>query len=331
VGHTRRVSDEYIYATEYAQRLGIPDGIGEIPDWLPGLTPQFLQYAEELDATRDASGYGPASVAYAVEEEQWGRRPAAILWALLRHLLGQPGSAPIFAPAVVDGLRWAKDDALWIAAMAPVSPETQHLILSALEAVPAVDLVVAADSLARLRSALTTPELLERLDALDKSAATAPRPEDALDPRFVERIAFVFEHPIRELLTDCAVTRPDRPSWYWRDRMKRLAFGRHDDIREILAAIPAHLDAHGALREGQDVLRGLIFVAEAVGGAWVTPTLADVVRAAGATPVRSRVLANAAVTALYYRSDAKGTMRRLHDEMTDKTLRKRISDHEQYM
>lgn len=322
----------YVPATEYAHRLGIDFGSDAIPDWLPGLSPAFLAIVDEFDATRDASGYGPASVAFAMELEPWNRRTSVVAWALLRDLLGQPGTAAMFTPEMTGELRWAKGDALWIAGATPATPETVHLILSALESLPTADLPLAAEEVARVRKVVTDGDLLARLDQLDEAIAGAFRPEDVLDPLFAERIGHILDRPIRELLQYCALKRAGRPAWPWRDWTNRLIDGRYDDVHEILAAIPAHLEEHGRFSRGEDLLRGLIFVADHSGEGWVIPVLADIAVAGGTTtPVRSRKLANAAVDALYYHKKARTVVQNLQGQVTDKVLSKRIADVLEFM
>jgi len=321
----------FIPAAEYAHLIGIADP-ADVPAWLPALKPGFLALAGELDATRVDGRYTDASVAFAMGLEHWDGRPDVVLWVLLRALLGQPGGGPLFKPEVVDCLRWSTPDALWIVGMTPARKATAHLILAALDCVHGDELPLAAGDIARLREVVTDPGVIERLDKLDARIAAAPRIEDVLDPRFIQRISGTLSGPIREMLFRCEVKRPARPTWWWRERMKSLAHKRQMPVREILTAIPAHLEEHGGFTQGEDTLRGLIFVAEAFGKGWINPVLADVILAAGGTiPPRSQKLANAAVEALYYRPKARNLLNDLGKRIPNKTLKARIVKTVEYM
>lgn len=321
----------HIPAADYAHLLGITDP-ADVPSWLPELSPELLALVQEFDATRVDGRYTDASVAFAMELEHWDGRPHVVLWVLLRALLGQPGGGHLFKPEVVEALRWSTPDALWIVRMTPVGRPTSHLILAALDCIDADDLPLTANTVARLREIVTDPVQLARLDTLDARIAAAPCIEDLLDPRFVERIADTLSGGIREMLFRCARKHPDRPGWWWGHRMKGLAHNRSRAVREILAAIPPHLEEHGGFTQGQDTLRGLVFVAEAFEKGWIIPLLADVILAAGGTsPARSQVLANASVEALYYRPKAVGVLRDLEGRVPGKALKKRIAKTVEYM
>lgn len=320
----------YIPAADYAARLGLTGP--EVPAWLPEVSPDFLELADAFDATREDGRYGAASLAFAMELTPWNRRGLVILWALLRALLGQPGGAALFARETVEDVRWSGADALWVASMAPARKATSHLILAALTCLSPDDLPLAAPHVARLREVVTDPAVIERLDELDARIAAAPQPEEILDPLFVERIAATLNLPIRELLFRCALKRPARPGWGWRDWMKGLVNGHQFAVQDILTAIPPHLEEHGGFSRGEDTLRGLIFVAEAFDKGWIIPVFGDIILAAGGTaPARSPKLANAAVEALYYRDKARGTLEDLRDRVPGKALRKRIDVTLKYM
>ena len=324
-------ADALIGPKEYAHLLDLsPDA--ELPDWLPHLPPEFLAIAADLDATRRDGRYTPASVEYALTLDEWHSRPIAISWAVMRALLRQPGSADMFRAVVVEGCRWGKFDALWLIERIPAGRPTAHLLTRLLECVPAIDLAPVADTITRLRAAVTDEGLRERLDGLATAAEQAPRPEDVLDPAFLRRIAPALKGPLRELLFRCEVSKPERPSSYWWQRMEYLAAGQWDDVRRILEEVPGHLAEQGRFGLGEDVVRGLIFFAEYTREGWVVPVLFDIALAAGGyAPAPSRVLANAAVAAMYYRPEARGWLETLREVVPGKALRDRIDECLEYM
>ncbi|GIG70804.1 hypothetical protein [Phytomonospora endophytica] len=325
------MSSPFLPASAYAERLGFADA-DELPDWLPEISPDFLVLADRFDATREDGRYGERSLAFAMDLEPWNGRSVVVLWALLRALLGQPGGSALFRRETLDGVRWSDADALWIASMTPAKKATSHLILAAVESMQADELPLAAPHVARLREVVTDAGLIERLDTIDARIAEAPRPEDLLDPLFAERVAATLNRPIRELIFRCALNRPERPSWWWRDSMKRLTNGHEYAVQDILKAIPAHLAEHGRFSRGEDTLRGLIFVADAFEKGWIIPVFRDIILAAGGTrPPRSQKLANAAVEALYYHDKSRSTLEDLRKRVPGKALQNRIDTVLEYM
>ncbi|GLZ81261.1 hypothetical protein Afil01_60680 [Actinorhabdospora filicis] len=316
-------------------------GAAKAPGWFPGLQPGFVRLGEKLDATRDESGYGPASVAHALAREPWDGRQQMVLWALLRALLRQPGSLPMFAPEIVEGCSWGRVDAMWVIQYTPAQPETVHLILAAVESVPPEDRPVLAATVAGLRELTGDPGVHARLDAIEKDIAGRPRPDDVLDPRLLDRIPEMRHLPIMELLSRCAVTKPERLPYWRRDNLRRAADGLHDAIRLLLMAVPGHLAEHGGFSHGEDVLRGLIMLelelpkkdlSPELRQPGLTALLADIIRAVDATrPRRGEKLANAAAEVLYYKKKAKGTVRQLVGEVTGKRLKARLEMVLEYM
>lgn len=316
-------------------------GVDKAPTWFPGLNRDFIETGRDLDATRDESGYGPASVAFALSREPWQGRNQMVLWALLRALLRQPGSLPMFAPEILDGCGWSRVDAMWLIEYTPVQPETVHLVLAAIASVPAEDRPILAGTVAALREHTGDPDVVARLDAIEADIASAPRPDDVLDPRLLDRVPHIRGLPVMELLTRCEQKKPERLPYWQRERLRSLSGGLHDAIRLLLTAIPAHLAEHGGFTHGEDVLRGLILLELELGKDDLSPelrergltvVLADIIRASDATrPRRAEKLANAAAEVLYYKSGAKGTVRKLLTEVTGKRLRARLEMVLEYM
>lgn len=309
-------------------------GVEKAPSWFPGLSAPMVSNSVEFDATRDESGYGPASIAYAMEREPWQGRDKLILWALLRALLRQPGSLPMFTPEVIGESRWSRVDAIWVLQYTPLQPETVHLILRALECVPALDVPIVGDIVTRVRSMTDDPALHERLDVLDAKIADAPNVDDIIDPRLLDRVPGIRHQPIMELFRRCPMRKPERITYYMRDVLRDLAAGLHDHIRLLLLEIPGHLAEHGEISHGEDVLRGLIMLElelkkddlsmdlREIG---LNETLCRIILAADATrPLRAQKLANAAVTVLYYKDKTKPVLRRLRDEVQGKRLKARV-------
>lgn len=316
-------------------------GAEKAPTWFPGLHRDFIATGAELDATRGEDGYGPASVDLMMSLEPWQGRNQMVLWALLRALLRQPGSLPLFAPEILDGCRWGRADAIWVVQYTPLQAETVHLVLTAVESVPAEDRPILADTVAALRETTGDRDVHARLDAIERSIAEAPRPDDLLDPRLLDRVPHIRNLPVMELLTRCEQKRPERLAYWQRDRLRSMSDGLHDAIRLLLTAIPAHLAEHGGFTHGEDVLRGLILLelelrkddlSPELRQPGLTVVLADIIRASDATrPRRGEKLANAAAEVLYYKSKAKGTVRQLLTEVTGKRLRARLEMVLQYM
>lgn len=316
------MSEEPVSPAEYAHHLGVD----EIPEWLPRLHPAVLVAAEAVDTTRGDDGYTAASVQYAAEHRD--ARPQVILWALLRYRLGQQDAALLLDGSLLEDVRWDADVALWIGDTAPLTPHTAALIVRALEVLWIHELPLAAERVTELKKVDLDAELRDRVGRLDAKLARARRLGNGLDPRFADRVAIPLRRPIHAVLFHCPRDRHGPPGLTWQWRMKEMAGREFHAIRAIVEAIPSHLEEHGKFSQGEDILRGLIWMAGHADEDWTVPLLASItIAAAGTRPVLSPKLARTAVDALFLCTDAKETMRGLESRVRSEAIRKRVAGH----